>query len=79
VNGREPFDVAWDRIVKPEGPLLLTSMPDAAWGVVLWSSDSSARTRDRAAFLGTRQAWRRAYERRPPTTRECAASQLLPR
>jgi hypothetical protein len=47
-------------------------------GVVRWSTDSAIRHVERRAIIETRDAWRRAYEDRPLTSRERAVRSLLP-
>jgi predicted nuclease of restriction endonuclease-like RecB superfamily len=52
--------------------------PDEHPGVVRWSTDSAIRHVERQAIIETRDFWRRAYENRPPTSRERALASLLP-
>lgn len=77
-RSNEPFKDAWERVVKPDGPLVLTSTRHAPAGVLLWPSDYPTRSIDREAILATRDTWRRAYDRIEPTTQERALVALLP-
>jgi hypothetical protein len=72
----EMFEVAWSRAVRPDGPLVVTSMRNPPAGVVLWSSDARVRNADRDAIRATNDAWWRAYERTPATARESAVLTL---
>jgi len=70
------FEVAWARAMRPGLRLVMTNAEDPPAGAVLWPTDSRDREAWRKAIVGTKDAFRRAYLRRPPTRREMSASQL---
>lgn len=64
------FEEAWALAVRPGERLTFTNTPAPPHGAIRWPTDSKVRIVERAAILETKDAWRRAYERRPATRRE---------
>lgn len=71
------FGEAWELAIRPRKSTVLTTTADAPAGAVRWPSDADDRRVQRTAILATVDEWRRAYERRPPTARECAVTVLV--
>jgi hypothetical protein len=69
------FAVAWAAAVTP-GRTVLTTDKAPPSGAIRWPSDRVARLEWVEAITGTREAWRRAYEREEPTACEAAVRAL---
>lgn len=72
------FEEWWEEAVRPGESLVLTSTPDPRARCVRWPSDYHDRATWRAAVLGSKDGWRRAFEREPPTEQEAALALLAP-
>lgn len=71
------FEAAWDRAIRPGKRMVMTNTRGAPYGALLWPTDSSDRIAWKAAIVESRDAFRRAYERRPATLRERSVVVLL--
>ena len=71
------FEDAWADAL-PREKIWMCNMKDAPPTVVRWPSDRSQRRDERDAIIGSKGAWRRAYNRDPPTRPEAALTVLLP-
>lgn len=67
-----PFDVFWQRSMRPMLPLVMVTDPSPPAGAVRWPTDRNDRVAWHAAIVGAREGWRRAYEREEPTRGERA-------
>jgi hypothetical protein len=63
------FEEFWREAVRPGLPLVMTNTPEPPAGAVRWPSDRNDR-------VESEQAWRRAYNREPPTRAENALAFL---
>jgi hypothetical protein len=70
------FDDAWYRTVEGNGKLVMTNDPRPPTGCILWSTDRDARNESVAAIQGSREFYRRAYDREPPTAADRAVTAL---
>lgn len=71
------FDVAWSAAVRPGKPVVMTTAKDAPVDAIRWPTDSTERIGWQAALLACRDDYRRAFERRPATSRERAVVSLM--
>lgn len=72
------FEAWWEEAVRPGRPLVMTNSQHPPVGAVRWPSDRNPRVEWLAAIVGTKEAWRRAFERETPTPQEAALSLLSP-
>lgn len=72
------FDEWWEEAVRPHKPLVMTNTVDPPEGAVRWPSDRNPRVDWQVAIHGSREGWRRSFERRPPTVQEAALTLLAP-
>lgn len=66
------FEDAWQQVVRPGRPLVMSTSQNAPANVVLWPTDTRERLAWRTALFAAKDTYRRAYERRPVTHRENA-------
>lgn len=72
------FDVWWEEAVRPGKALVMTNSPHPPDGCVRWPSDRNDRVTWQSAIHGSKEGWRRAYERAEPTSHEAALAFLAP-
>lgn len=72
------FEAWWREAVRPREAIVMTSTPDPPERCVLWPSHGPDRVTWHAAILGSKDGWRRAFERVPPTPQEAALALLAP-
>lgn len=77
------FDAFWEEAVRPGKTIYTWGKPSAPrreipGGVVIWPQDSDVRQDLRAATLGARAGWKRAYEGLAPTRAEKALAAIGP-
>ena len=75
----ESFDDAWDRIVRPDRPLVTrhrdpAELPDDC---VIWQRDTFDRQVSRTAILETRDGWQAAWENREISTPALLALRMI--
>lgn len=72
------FEVAWTAAVRPGLPLILTNHKNPPADAIRWPTDTTDRHGWQQAIRESKVAYRRAFERRPPTPRERALERLAP-
>jgi len=72
------FAQFWEEARRPGRGAVTVSDADPPPNCVLWPTDTADRRTSQAAIDETREAWRRAYERKPPLKREAAIGLLAP-
>lgn len=72
------FDAFWMRAVRPEKGqrIVMVTDEDPPPGCVLWPTDPKDRREWRHAITTTKEGWRRAYYREPPSKPEDAVRYL---
>lgn len=73
-----PFEEFWTTAVRPELPLVMVTTLNPPEGCVRWPTDRNDRVTWKGAILGSKDGWRRVYERQPPTKEEAAIAFLAP-
>jgi hypothetical protein len=71
------FDEAWDAVVDGGGRKVFTNTPQPPALALRWPSDMTMRQDSQKAILGSRDSFRRAYCREPPTPGDRAVVTLL--
>lgn len=69
------FEAWWQEAVEP-GKEVLTSMDNPPAGAVRWPSDYHERGDWKVAVDGTKEGWRRAFERHEPSAGDLALELL---
>lgn len=72
------FGEWWEQAVRPGKAVVMTNSSSPPVGAVRWPSDRNDRITWQHAILGSKDGWRRAYNREPPLEREAALDILRP-
>lgn len=68
----EDFEVFWQRAVRPGEPLVRMKHPNPPASAVRWPTDYYEADAWYEAITGSKDGWRRAYEREPAPSCEAA-------
>lgn len=72
------FEEWWEEAMRPGCAIVMVTTPNPPRGAVRWPTDRNDRVNWQASLKSSKAGWRRAYERRRPTSAEAALALLAP-
>lgn len=72
------FDQWWEQAIRPGRTIVMVTTKNPPAGAVLWPTDRNDRVTWMGAIEDSKEGWRRAYVKAPPTIHEAALRLLAP-